>query len=344
MSQHGAQHGAKIVTIEDVAIAAGVSVATVSRALRDLPNVAPSTRDRVRETAAALDYVADPGASRLAGGLTGTVAVAVPVLDSWYGARVVAGIEAILKESNVDLLLYAITNEVERQAFLAGNGAWWRRSDALIMVDLRISDLEAERLAAAGARIVTLGSRTPSFSSITLAETEAAAAAARYLIDAGHERIGMITGVQLAVHFRPSLPRRDSFRDVLVAAGLDVSVELETAGGFSIDGGGEAMAQLLDLPEPPTAVFAMSDVMAIGALHLARQRGLDVPGDVALVGFDDHETAPIFGLTTIHQEVDLIGAQAARLALRAMAARNSNDRVEPEHIVSPTHLVVRNTA
>ncbi len=327
-------------TIEDVAAAAGVSVATVSRALRDLPNVAPSTREKVRAVAKDLAYVSHPSASRLAAGRTGTVAVVVPMFDAWYFSSVVAGIEAVLKERNVDLLLYAVGNEEDRSTFFAGRGAWWRRSDALIIVDVALSDDVVGRLHNSGARIVTIGSRTEPFSSVTLDEQAAAGSAARRLIDQGHRRIGVLTGEPLSADFRVPIKRLKGFHQAMVDAGVEPDPELERDGNFSIEGGAEAMAELLSLPDPPTAVFALSDEMAFGALGEMRRRGLNAPDDVAIVGFDDHQMAELLGLTTVRQPVDTVGAMAGRLVLDVI-----KDRAAPvEHLVVPTELIVRTTA
>lgn len=327
------------VTIEDVARAAGVSVATVSRALRDLPNVAPSTREKVQQVALDLAYVADPAAARLAVGRTGTVAVAVPLFDAWYFSKVVSGIEAVLKDVNIDLLLYAISSEAERVRFVAGRGAWWRRSDALVLVDIHLSDDEAIRLHSAGANIVTIGTRNPHFSSVTLREQEAAIKVIHHLHGRGHRRIGLITGETHALGFRVPILRMEGAQQGLEELGLEAGKELQRPGGFSVDGGREAMAELLDLDEPPTAVFAMSDEMAFGALDELRQRGRSVPDDIAVVGFDDHEMAELFGLTTVRQDVDTIGASAGRLVLAAV----EDPTAEPEHLVTATDLVVRRT-
>ena len=327
-------------TIEDVASAAGVSVATVSRALRDLPNVAPSTRDRVLEVARNLSYVANPTASRLAVGRTGTVAVLVPLFDSWYFAKIVAGIEAVLKDKDVDLLLYAVGNEPERQEFLAGRGAWWQRSDALVMVDVRLTEEEAARLAASGARIVTVGSRTTPFSSITLDEELGARKAVQHLLDGGHRRIGAITGDPHSIKFRVPILRLQGFRDCLAEAGITNDPELEQPGGFSIKGGQEGMAALLDHPDPPTAVFAMSDEMAFGALGELHRRGLRAPDDVAIVGFDNNDYSHLLGLTTVSQPVDTIGATAGRQVLRLLETPDA----PVEHTVAATDLLVRETA
>ncbi len=330
-------NGPRRATIEDVATAAGVSVATVSRALRELPNVAPSTRERIRSVAIELDYVANPTAARLAGGRAGSVAVAVPVFDAWYFSKVVAGIDAVLKEDAIDLLLYAVTSEEDRQRFLTGRGAWYQRGDALVLVDIRLGIEQAARLSESGARIVTIGSSTRYFPSIRLNESESAALAARHLVELGHRRIGLMSGEPGAHNFRVPLLREEGFRGALAELSIYVDPLLVRSGGFSIEGGREAMGRLLEVDDPPTAVFAMSDDMAIGAIDELRRRGLRCPEDVAIVGFDDNELAAIFDLTTVRQDVDAIGAAAGRLVRDLMAHPNR----EHEHVVMPTELIIR---
>ncbi len=333
----------KTVTIEDVAKEANVSVATVSRALRDLPNVAPATRAKVQAVAKELSYVADPTAARLAAGRTGTVAVAVPVLDAWYFAKIVAGVEAVLKEANVDLLLYAVTSERERELFLAGRGAWWRRSDGLIMVDVELGEENAVRLAESGARIVTVGSSTPSFSSILLDEVAATKEAVEHLVAAGHTRIGVLSGESNALKFRVPSLRLGAVRDLKQRLGLDEDPELEQEGGFSVEGGRDALGTLLDLPEPPTAVFALSDEMAVGAVDCLRRRGLKAPDDMAIIGFDDNDMAELFGLTTMRQDVERVGATAARLVLASLAVPNHLP-APVERMTTDITMVVRETS
>lgn len=328
---------ARQATIEDVAAAAGVSVATVSRALRQLPNVAPSTRERVQRVAVELDYVSNPTASRLAGGRTGSVAVAVPAFDTWYFSKVVSGIDAVVKGDGMDLLLYAITDRADRERFMAGRGAWFQRGDALVLVDIMLEADRAQRFAELGARIVTVGSRSRHFPSVLLDEGQSAAKAARHLVELGHTRIALITGEIGASGFRVPMLREQGFRGALAELGLFIDAELVVAGGFSIDGGREAAAQLLALDQPPTAVFAMSDEMAIGVIAEARSRGLAIPGDLAVIGFDDIEIAELFDLTTVRQDVDDIGASAGRLVLELMTEQGR----PVEHREVPTSLVIR---
>lgn len=329
--------GHKAITIEDVARRAGVSVATVSRALRNLPNVAPSTRLRVEQAALELHYTADPTASRLAAGKTSTVAVAVPTLDQWYFARLVAGVEAVLRQQGLDLLLYSVPTEVDRKRFFQGRGAWWRRGDGLILVDV---PLEAEKgegsVNANRASIVTIGSRTARFPSVTIDDRAAARRAVEHLLDRGHRRLGLISGDPRGELSEVASLRRQGYLEALAAAGLQAEPAMEAAGGFTVQGGCVAMARLLDDPDPPTAVFAISDEMAFGAIGEVRRRGGQVPGDVAVVGFDDHDLAVVFDLTTVRQEVDQVGATAAQLLLASLAG------IAPlDHLVVPTALVVR---
>ena len=135
------------VTIEHVADAAGVSVATVSRALRNITHVAPSTRERVIAAADALGYRADPHASRLAAGRTSTIAVAVPVFNHWYFSEVVAAAEAVLAEAGFDLLLSSISSGEARTSFIT-QAAQQKRADGIILVDLRVGPEEIEALVA----------------------------------------------------------------------------------------------------------------------------------------------------------------------------------------------------
>ncbi len=344
-------------TIEDVAKAAGVSVATVSRALRDLPNVAPSTKDKVQRVAADLDYVVNPTASRLAfsrgrpepaepwrarGSMARSVAVAVPVFDSWYFSKLVAGLEAVVREAGIELLLHAISDDRERTQFLAGRGGWRPRCDGLVMADLRLHDAEADRLASQGARIVTIGAKTPFFSSIVLDERVAAGEAMKHLVEQGHRRIGFIVGESHALDFRVPMQRLDGAKAVMHAAGIVPDPTLEISGGFNVAGGREAMARMLDRPEPPTAVFALSDDMAYGAIDAVRRRGWRVPEDVAIVGFDDNDMAELFGLTTVRQDVDQIGATAGRMLVRALD--HPSGKAEIEHVCTPTYLVIRSSS
>ena len=302
-------------TIDDVAKAAGVSTATVSRALNDHPYVAEATRQRVIEAAARLRYVANPNASRLASGATSTVGLLAPVLTSWYTSEVVAGVEEVCAECGYDLLI-ATSDPAARDRMLAGETRFRQRVDGIILVDVMCRETGAEQLAHLDVPVVVLGEALHAVDSVSVDNVEGAALAAQHLVDLGHRRIGVIGGRSYAEneHDVPN-DRSAGFRDRLVANGITLSPECVVDGEFTIDGGRRAMHQLLDLDTPPTGVFAMSDEMGFGALQALRERG-EQPGDtVAIVGFDGHPVAEAVGLTTVHQPVRDIGRTGARMLL-----------------------------
>jgi LacI family transcriptional regulator len=166
---------------------------------------------------------------------------------------------------------------------------------------------------------------------------EGARQAVAHLLALGHRRVATITG---PLHMAVALDRRDGYKQALLEAGLAVDPALIARGDFTQEGGYRAMSQLLSLPQPPTAVFVASDAMAIGALRAAREAGRAVPGDVAVVGFDDLPSAAFASppLSTVHQPIYDLGATAANLlADRLDGAEQSS----PVHICLPTRLVVR---
>ncbi len=308
---------------------AGVSVATVSRALRGLPNVATSTRERVMAAAGELDYQPDPAATRLAAGRTRTVTVAVPTLNGWYFSTVVAGAEAVCTEAGYDILVVGVGSTADRTR-LVQDPYLGRRTDGLIVVDLNVSPAEAESLRAAGITVATVGSAAPGFPAVKVDDVEVGRMATRHLLGLGHRRIGIIGGLPHdPMSFDVPTARRRGHEAALVAAGLPVDPTLSAPGNFGIDGGQEAMSHLLDLPDPPTGVFAMSDEMAFGALRALRERGLRAPDHVSIIGVDDHDFARVVDLTTVRQRVAAHGATAARLVIEAMAARARDDAAPP---------------
>lgn len=350
-------------SIGDVAQLAGVSVATVSRAIRGLPNVSPSTRDRVLRAAEQLQYSAHPHASRLAAGHTMTVGMAVPVLTQWFFAQVVAGAEGVLAASGYDVLLYSVPDNHAKQRFV-DRMPFSKRVDGLIAVDLPFVSSEFERLTAQPVPLVTVGTSHDGAPSVTIDNVDGAVKATRHLVNLGHRRIGLITHHQPhALPFAAPLQRRRGYELVLAEAGITVRenliapgnlmaaarrvAPLETAqgssrrGSLALQGGAEAMAQLLTVDRPPTAVFAESDEMAVGALKTVRDAGLHVPGDVSIIGFDDHDMAAYCDLTTVAQPVQQQGETAAALLVEHM--HDDTGMRETTSVVLPTKIVVRAT-
>jgi len=190
-----------------------------------------------------------------------------------------------------------------------------------------------------------IGAVVPGSSSVMIDDIGGARAATSHLINLGHRRIGMIGArADEPTHFTAPDARREGYRQALREAGIEPDPRLEAEGGYTIEGGEAAMAELLGVAEPPTAVFAQSDEMAFGAMRTLRRVGLSVPGDLSLVGFDDHEMARVFDLTTIAQPVSQQGQLAAARLLELLApgrepAGGGPALAEGEDV--PTRLVIR---
>jgi DNA-binding LacI/PurR family transcriptional regulator len=324
--------------IEDVAEAAEVSVATVSRALRGLPNVAESTRTRVVEMARALHYQPDPAAARLAAGRTRTVIVVVPHLASWYFSTVIAGAEAVCNESGYEFLVVGVGNQIECDRLLDERTQLERRADGVVLVNIPATDEQATSLRERGVSLSTIGTQASGAPSVFIDDVEVGRLAAATLAGLGHERIGLISGLgEDPLNFEVPKRRSAGFLAGLADLGIVFDTDLEVGGNFGIDGGQEATAALLDLDVAPTAVFAMSDEMAFGALMELQRRGLRAGTDVSVLGVDDHDVSRVLGLSTIRQEVAAQGAAAARSLIVAM----SHGAVDLRPQMSSIELILR---
>jgi DNA-binding LacI/PurR family transcriptional regulator len=303
-------------TIEDVASAAGVSMATVSRALRGLPNVAPETRARVAEVAARLRYQPDPHASRLAAGRTSAIGMAVPLLERWYFGKIVAGVEAALRKRNYDLILYEVDGEAALRRFLSEAAPYRKRTDGLIIADLVVPPDLLDGLVSSGTVMVTIGDRTAHYSSVMIDNAGAARLVMDHLIGLGHRRIGLIGGQpDRPIHLDVPDQRMRGALAVLDEAGIVPRTDHVQTARFTVMGGYRAMSRMLVHSDPPTAVFAFSDEMAIGAIRAAREHGLRVPADLSVAGFDDHDVAWALDLTTVAQPVMGLGETVSEILL-----------------------------
>ena len=322
--------------ILDVARLAGVSPATVSRSLRGLPNVSDATRLRVLEAATSLSYVASPAASRLASGRTGTVGVVVPHVTRWFFAQAVAGAEQLLREAGYDVLLYNLGGRAGRERFLKAMPLR-RRVDAVIVLTLPLDAAQAEQLHGVGVPVVSIGTRSPQFSSVRIDDAEAVRMAVRHLRLLGHESVTMIAGPTEDLEFVAAIDRRMGFAAEAEAHGMRFDVAHAPSPG--LEGGARAAEEILSGRQMATAVLAEYDELAFGALRTFVRAGVDVPGQLSVMGFDDHEMASVVDLTTVGQPVREQGEAAARLLLDDLA-----DGVhEPRDVVLPTRLVVRGT-
>jgi LacI family transcriptional regulator, repressor for deo operon, udp, cdd, tsx, nupC, and nupG len=332
-------------TIEDVALQAGVSMATVSRALRHMPNVAIATRERVLAVAKELNYRPDPHASRLAAGRTHAVGMAVPLLGRWYFSQVVSGARDAFAAAGYDLLLFGVGSGEERTRFVHEWGVLDKRVDGLMLVDLRLDPAELEAVRQAGTTVVSVGDRYDDFPSVTVDNKLGAEVAVQHLINFGHRDIGLIGDTPGPLPFSVPSDRQQGWATALTQAGIEPRADLQVSGRFTVEGGHRAMTQLLAARKRPTAVFAMSDEMAMGAIKAVRDHGLTVPGDVSIVGFDGHDLAEVMELTTVSQPVVQSGRLAGEFLLRTINTKTSTPRsTDVPHEVMPTELIARRTS
>lgn len=329
--------------IDDVARYAGVSTATVSRALRGLPTVSASTRARVLAAATELGYTVSPSASRLAGGRTGTIAVVVPLITRWFFGTVVEAAEAVLHEAGYDLLLYTLGGRERIRQRLFRTADLHKRVDAMMLVAMPLQAADFVTVTRRMLPGVTISSGTvvPGWPGVRINDVAAARTAVAHLLALGHRRIAHISGEPNdELPHTAHLDRRLGYRKELLDAGIPADPQLDIDSDFTVAGGTRATEELLRRGEPPTAIFAACDEMAMGAMTTLRLAGLRVPEDISVIGIDDHDLAGAVGLTTVAQPVTEQGRLAAGMLLDQLCGTFPDDR-ELAPVILPTRLVVR---
>lgn len=317
----------------DVARAARVSIATVSRALRDVPGVSQTTRDRIRRVAEELSYVVSPEASALSRGQTGRVAIVVPRLDAWFYSVMIASMAPLLRAAELDMLVFQVEGEEERSRFMRELPAR-RKADAVILTALPMAQDEVDRLDLMGVHVVVAGGSVRDFPHVRVDDLEAGRLAVRHLVDLGHRRIAMIRTSDTDGTTWPSdVLRVRAWRETLTGAGIEPVEELLVTEDYDAAAGARAMARLLAVPEPPTAVFAYSDELAIAAIAHARSVGVRVPEDLSVVGVDGHPFTELLGVTTVDQDVAGQGRIAAELAVRLIEGLPVTSIEQPVRLV-----------
>jgi len=325
------------VTIFDVAAEAGVSTATVSRVANGHPNIKPATRMRVQDAMDRLGYVANVRARGLAGGKTQVVGLLVDDLDSSYIAQIAKSIDSTLSDAGYDLMLGTLHMRTDRTRYAHSllNGL----VEGLIVLLSPGFESILDDIGARGFPMVLIdhAPRTD-VPVINTTNTAGTTEAVDHLVGLGHQRIAFVTGL-LDVH--SARLRLDAYEASLAAHGIGRDEELIMQGDFLPDSGREAAQSLLSLTTPPTAIIASSDAEALGVLRAARDLGVDVPGELSVVGFDDIPEARYVdpGLTTVRQPMSEMGRTAAQLLLDAI---RDNEPCGPS-IEIPTELVIRGT-
>jgi LacI family transcriptional regulator len=334
------------VTIRRLAEASGVSIGTVSRALNGYTDVRPETRERIMRLARELDYTPAAAARSLKTQRSHVIGVFLetgeghPDLQHPFFHEVLVGLKNTIGRQGYDLLLFASENP--------GNGygkhSYLKRCrhhnvEGVVLMGIDPEDAEVRRLVrsdlpAVGVDVALDG---PATAFVISDNVDGAARAVRHFHSLGHRRIATITGL---IETRPGMERLRGYRQAMQACGLAYRDEYVAYGDFYAESGRRAMADLLALDEPPTAVFAASDMMALGAIRAAGDAGVGVPVDVSVIGFDDMQLAGHMNppLTTIRQDKAGLGAAAGSALLRLV--EGESDAVT-QATVLPVELVRR---
>jgi LacI family transcriptional regulator len=337
------------VTIYEVAEKAGVGIGTVSRVLNDSPQITPATRAKVLKVIRQLNFQPHAMAQSLARRKSRTVGVIVPFFTGYFYVELLRGIQQSLSENDFDLILYGV-DDLQKKDACCKRVLQQRRVDGVLLLSMPLTEPFVKEFKRRKLPLVLVDAFHPKLDSITVNNEAGAYQAVRHLIHAGYRKIAIVNG-----HWesKPAQERLAGYKRALAEAGLAIPAEYilssdaldESAAmndGFSKETGYRAVQQMLALNgSHPEAIFAASDIQALGAITAARERGLRIPEDLAVIGFDDIELAQLIGLSTMRQPIREMG----KLAVDCLLAKiNGEKETAKVHHRFDTELIVRETS
>lgn len=330
------------VSIKDIAKAAGVSHSTVSRALSDSSLVSAETKSLIQQLAREMGYSPDAQARSLVMGRTHTVGVVVTTITDPFIAEVVQAIEHTALNHGYSVILTSSNAEPERE-IAAVEMLRSKRVDGLVVTSSRVGVLYQDHLDRLSVPVVLVNSHSQQCGrytfSVSVDNRHGGFLATSHLAALGHRRIAYVTG---PANHSDDLDRFAGYSEALGQLGIELDRALVVPGSGRLDGGERALPALMALDDPPTAVFCYNDMTAVGLLHVAQQSGLEVPGDLAVIGFDDIPFSSYVHpqLTTIAQPTRLMGQEAMAMVLDLMAS----DGGEASDIVVKGRLILRESS
>jgi DNA-binding LacI/PurR family transcriptional regulator len=330
------------VTIYDLAREAGVGIGTVSRCLNNHPSVSPQTREKVLGVVKRLSYQPHAYAQRLASRRANTISTIIPFFTNHFFVEVLRGVQARSQELGIDLILYGVYNIDQVEYYL-------RRSlsrghvDGVMFFSMKFPESYVDKFLQIGLPVVLVDTYHKMFDSITVRNADGARIAVEHLFDLGHRQVAMINGF---METRPARERFHGYKKALESRGLSVNDQLvfspgrERLDGFSREAGRSLMTEVIRKRRegtPITAVFVASDIQALGVLEAAREEGIRVPEDIAVVSFDDIELAAQASLTTMKQPMNEMGS----LAVEWLTSNMRDKSKEPRSTSFLPELIVR---
>ncbi len=325
--------------IKDIAERAGVSVATVSRALSGSSLVTDETRKRIHELARELNYRPNVSARNLRTRRSMSVLLVVRDVGNPFYLEILKGVEATARAAGYAVLMGNTENDPDREVEYF-NMLRDGHADGMILMTGKLPEPQPGESAAVSHLPIVVALEmieTAGFPHVQIDNSAAARSAVEHLIALGHRRIAHVAGPLPEVM---AMHRRDGYRAAMAAAGLPIPEGFEVRGDYLLESGEACATALFDLAEPPSAIFVANDEMAYGAIHALRRLGLDVPGDVSVVGFDDLYLSKAFypPLTTVSQPRADIGRTAMSLLLDILSG---DDVAAAPAVVLPTALNIR---
>ena len=332
------------VTIVDIAKELNISASTVSRALRDHPDISQETKSRVMDTATRLDYFPDSLAQGLKKRRTNTIGIIIPEIEHHFFSAAISGIEDVAYKSDFTIMVCQSNEDYEREVINLRALVSNRIAGLLVSISQTTKDISHFDILKKRGIPVVFFDRTNDLiehSKVIVDDYQGAFDAVTHLIEKGYKRIAHIRG---PADISIGSNRFRGYEDALRKHGRLVLHEYIVDGGFRQEDGSNAMRKLLDLPTRPDAVFAVNDPVAIGAYVVLKENKIKIPEEMALVGFSNNPISALLepALTTVEQPAYEIGATAAKTLLKQINSEDTN--LEPTTQVYKTNLIIRQSS
>lgn len=333
------KNGKKVPTIFDVSELSGYSISTISRVINNPEKVNDETRRKINDAIDQLGFVPKAEARARALRFNGRIGVITPFFTAPSFVQRLRGIAGSLSKENFDLVIYTVDSNNRLQSYLSslpltGN------LDGLVIMSLPVNDTDVKRLVELRLPTVLIEYPHPLLNSVEIDDVEGGRVATEYLIMKGHRRIAFLGDSDLPEYsIHPVSFRLKGFRKALKAANIEVPESFIRLAPYSLEHARQIAKEFIGLPDPPTAIFAATDIQALGVIKAARQLGIKVPDELAIIGFDDLDMSEFEDLTTIRQHLD----ESGRLAIEILLSHIADSNRPVQHVYLPLTVVERLT-